>query len=129
MSTSRRWIDWKPANAEHRSPDVNLLDFLPAGAYKTYKTVYGGGFVGFVGSHRGESQKIEAEPADEKLARASAVLGWAGVRLIQIGGVMHVGIWSDLDSPVIRAALHIFDSSKPLLYLDAAGIPPRYKLR
>ena len=65
-----------------------------------------------------------------ELARASTVLNRAGVRLMQLDGVTTMGIWSDLDGPVIRRALRTYGSDQlPVRYLDGAGVPIRYKLR
>jgi hypothetical protein len=70
------------------------------------------------------------EPSVEELSYASAILGQAGVRLMRLESGDAVGIWSDLDSPDIRNALRIMGSGGiPILYLDAPGIPLRYKLR
>ena len=64
------------------------------------------------------------------MARASAVLRRAGVRLMQVEGVTTIGVWSDLDGPEVRAALRAFGSNRlPVRYLDGVGIPMRYKLR
>jgi hypothetical protein len=72
----------------------------------------------------------EAEPSDEEVTQASAILGQAGVRLMRLEGVDAVGIWSDLDSPAIRNALHIMGSGElPMLYLDGPNVPLRYKCR
>jgi hypothetical protein len=93
---------------------------------KTIKT----GFDGFDGSYLTKSPRIEAEPSDQEVARASAILSQVGVRLMRLEGHDTVGIWSDLDSPEVRAALHAFGSSRlPVLYLDGPGVPPRYKVR
>src|SRR5262245_19905964 len=62
---------------------------------------------------------------------ASAVLADAGVRLMQLDGVMTIGIWSSLDSPSVRAALRVFGSDQaPVCYLDAPNvpIPDKYKV-
>ena len=62
---------------------------------------------------------------------ASAVLADAGVRLMQLNGDMTIGIWSSLDSPVLRAALRVFGSDQaPICYLDAppVPIPDKYKV-
>jgi hypothetical protein len=41
-----------------------------------------------------------------------------------------IGVWSDLDGPEIRAALRALGADKlSIRYLDASGIPPRYKVR
>jgi len=49
---------------------------------------------------------------------------------MQIEGVTTIGVWSDLDGPDVRKALRCFRSNcLPILYLDGAGVPMRYKLR
>lgn len=84
----------------------------------------------FVGATSAESPEIEAGPDPEKLARASAVLNLAGVRIMALEGGATIGVWSDLDGPEVRAALRAFGSDRlPVRYLDGAGIPMRYKLR
>jgi hypothetical protein len=65
-----------------------------------------------------------------ELTRASAILSWAGMRLMELNGVTTVGLWSDLDCPEIRRALRVFGSGDlPVRYVDGPGIPVRYKLR
>jgi hypothetical protein len=81
-----------------------------------------------------ESAKISAdiplEPTQEELAQASALLTRAGIRLMRIDGADHVGIWSDLDGPEVRAALLTYGSGQvPIRYLDGDCIPMKYKLR
>lgn len=53
------------------------------------------------------------------------------MRLMSIDGKMVVGLWSDLDSSEVRAALTVFhpDGTSPIRYLDGADIPMRYKER
>jgi hypothetical protein len=69
------------------------------------------------------------DPTPEELARASAVLAKAGIRLMRIDGADYVGIWSDLDGPEVRAALRAYGSG-PLrvVYLDG-DVPMKYKWR
>ena len=76
------------------------------------------------------------DPDPTELARASRVLHLAGMRLMRLAGVVTVGLWSDLDSPKVRAALHVFGSDGlPIRYLDGPcyidrpAIPARFKLR
>jgi hypothetical protein len=50
--------------------------------------------------------------------------------LIEINGVMHVGIWSWLDDMSLRAALAVFASDQaPVIYLDFpnVAIPDRFR--
>ncbi len=64
----------------------------------------------FVGATSAESPKIEAGPDPAELARASAVLNRAGVRIMALEGGATIGVWSDLDGPEVRAALRTFGS-------------------
>ena len=83
-----------------------------------------------VGSASAESAEIEAGPDPAELARASAVLNGAGVRIMALEGGATIGVWSDLDGPEVRAALRTFGSDgRPVRYLDGSGVPMRYKLR
>jgi len=84
----------------------------------------------FVGATSAESPEIEVGPDPAELARASAVLNRAGVRIMALEGGATIGVWSDLDGPEVRAALRTFGSDRlPVRYLDWAGVPMRYKLR
>jgi hypothetical protein len=88
------------------------------------------GFVGFEGATSTESPKIEAGPDPAELARASALLNRAGVRIMQLEGVATIGVWSDLDGPEVRQALRVMGMDEiPVRFLDGAGIPTRFKLR
>ena len=70
------------------------------------------------------------QPDAAELARASAILNRAGVRLMQLDGVNIIGVWSDLDGPKVRAALGVCGSDRlPVRYLDGAAVPMRYKVR
>ena len=61
---------------------------------------------------------------------ASAILNAVGLRLMNIDGVVTVGLWSDLDSAVVREALRVLGlGDAPVRYVDGSGIPDRYKLR
>jgi hypothetical protein len=103
-----------------------LADSAESGPTKPSKP----GSVGFEGATSGESPRIEAEPEPVELARASAVLHHAGVRLMQVESVTTIGVWSDLDGPDVRKALRVLGSNRPpILYLDGVGVPMRYKLR
>lgn len=114
-----RWLDWTPQT--HISADS-----AEGGPTKPSKP----GSVGFVGATSAESPEIHTEPGPVELARASAVLNRAGIRLMQLDGVTTIGIWSDLDGREIRKALRTFGSDQlPVRYLDGAGVPVRYKLR
>lgn len=114
-----RWLDWN--SKAHISGDS-------AGGEPTKPSKPG--CVGFVGATSPESPKIDAGPAPAALARASAVLNRAGLRIMQLDGVTTIGIWSDLDGSEIRRALRTFGSDQlPVRYLDSPGVPARYKLR
>ena len=58
---------------------------------------------------------------------ASELLSRCGVRLIELDGVMSAGIWSWLNSIILREAIATFSPDAPILYLDGNGIPDRYK--
>ena len=122
MSTTAprsRWMDWKPKARI-------LADPAESEPTKPSKP----GFVGFEGATSAESPEIEAGPDPAELARASAVLNRAGVRIMAFEGGATIGVWSDLDGPEVRAALGTFGSDRlPVRYLDGAGVPMRYKLR
>ena len=88
------------------------------------------------GEDRGVSAAESQIPRDvpdldaPDLVHARHILNQAGVRKIVVDGAVIIGIWSDLDSPEIRAALRVLDADRlPVRYLDGAGIPSRYKLR
>ncbi|MBE0660334.1 MAG: hypothetical protein IH602_21755 [Bryobacteraceae bacterium] len=50
--------------------------------------------------------------------------------MIHFDDVRAIGIWSDLDGPVIRKALQTLGKhGPPVRYLDGADVPARYKLR
>jgi hypothetical protein len=88
------------------------------------------GSEGFEGATPADSSVIEAAGDPAELARASAALNRAGVRIIALEGGATIGLWSDLDGPEVRAALRTFGSDRlPVRYLDGAGIPVRYKVR
>jgi hypothetical protein len=114
-----RWRDWNP---QAQLP----TDSAASAGTEPPKP----GSVGFVGATLTESSEIHPAPDPAELARASAVLNQAGVRIMQLDGVTTIGIWSDLDGAEIRRALRTFGADQlPVRYLDGAGIPPRYKLR
>jgi hypothetical protein len=73
----------------------------------------------------------ESAPDRNRLTLASVVLARAGVRLMELETGFTIGIWSDLDSADLRAAIGNFhpDGPPPIRYLDGPGIPPRFKLR
>jgi hypothetical protein len=86
------------------------------------------GSVGFAGDTPAESQEIEQ--SQEEIDAALKVLNRAGVRLMELGGGATIGLWSDLDGPEVRAALHTFGLERlPMRYLDGGGVPMRYKAR
>ena len=113
--------------SQDRSPKTSILADLPeCEPSKPSKP----GFDGFVGVTSADSHKIEPKPDGAELARASAVIREAGVRIMQLDGVTTIGIWSDRDGLKLRIALSAFGSNGvPIRYLDGAGIPMRYKLR
>lgn len=79
---------------------------------------------------KAEALALLSDPDPAELARASAVLGRAGVRIMALAGGATIGVWSDLDGPEVREALRTFGSGgMPVRYLDGAGVPMRYKAR
>jgi hypothetical protein len=118
-ATRSRWMDWKPK----AQISVDPAESEPTKPSKP-------GFVGFEGATSAEFPEIEAGPDPAELARSSAVLNRAGVRIMALEGGPTIGVWSDLDGPEVRAALRTFGSDRlPLRYLDGAGVPIRYKVR
>jgi hypothetical protein len=114
-----RWLDWTPKARI-------LADSAESEPTKPSKR----GSVGFEGATSAESPEIETGPDPAELARASALLNRAGVRLMALEGGATIGVWSDLDAPEVRAALRAFGSDRlPARYLDGTGVPVRYKLR
>jgi hypothetical protein len=112
--------------------DSNLGENHRPGTIKTIKTYFRGERRGFDGPWLGKSPKIEAPPeaetSTEELSYASAILGQAGVRLMRLEGGDAVGVWSDLDSPAIRAAIATFHpEGVPVIYLDGPLTPLRFK--
>ena len=71
---------------------------------RTYKNSRNG-FCSFCRCHFRRISQIEAGPDTAELARASAVLNRAGVRIMALEGGATIGVWSDLDGPEVRAAL------------------------
>ena len=71
-----------------------------------------------------------AEPSQGQVDAAGKLLAKAGVRLIGGGhDVDYIGVWSDLDSAELRAAIAVFHPhGVPVRYLDG-DVPMRYKLR
>ena len=114
-----RWMDWAPKAQI-------LADTAESVPTKTSET----DSVVSVGATSADSPEIEAGPDPAELARASAVLNRAGVRIMALEGGGTIGVWSDLDGPEVRAALRTFGSDgMPVRYLDGAGVPMRYKVR
>ena len=114
-----RWLAWKPkAHISHDSAGSE-----PAKPSKPSS-------VGFEGATSAESPEIEAGPDPAELARVSAIVNRAGIRIMALGGGATIGVWSDLDGPGVRAALQALGmSGLPVRYLDGDGVPMRYKLR
>src|SRR6185437_9764066 len=83
-----RWMDWKPKARI-------LAESADAKPTKTSET----DSVVFVGASSPESPEIETGPDPAELARASAVLNRAGVRIMPLEGGAAIGVWSDLDGP------------------------------
>jgi hypothetical protein len=84
------------------------------------------GFVGFEGATPAECPEIAADPDPAELARVSAILNRAGVRIMALEGGATIGVWSDLDGPEVRAALRVLGSHLlPVRYLGQVQAVPR----
>jgi len=136
MYTRSRWIDWKPKPPILAETAPILAETPESEPTKPTKPPSGTrSFVGFVGSTSGHSPKIEAGPdpasGQAKLTLASGVLARAGVRLMQLETGFTVGVWSDLDSAELRAAIRVFhpDGPPPIRNLDGPGMPDKFKAR
>ena len=117
--TRSRWMDWKPK----AQISADRAESEPTKPPKP-------GSVGFEGGTSAGSSEIEAGQDPAELARASAVLNRAGVRIMRLEGGATIGVWSDVDGPEVRAALRAFGSEGlPVRYLDGANIPMRYRMR
>jgi hypothetical protein len=69
----------------------------------------------------------DREPVGQ--AQTRQVLNRAGCRLMRLETGFTVGVWSDLDSPQIRAALHVLALDRlPIAYLDG-DVPEKFKTR
>jgi hypothetical protein len=65
-----------------------------------------------------------------EMRRASDCLARAEVRLIDSDGSVIVGVWSDLDSALIRGALEVVGWARfPICYLDGSSVPDKLKTR
>ncbi|HKD09866.1 MAG TPA: hypothetical protein VKB79_28430 [Bryobacteraceae bacterium] len=118
-ATRSRWMDWKP------NPLISA-DTVASEPTKPSKP----GSVGFEGAVSAKSPKIQAGPDPAELARASAILNRTGVRIMALEAGTVIGVWSDLDVPEGRAALHAIGLDRyPVRYLDGPGVPMRYKIR
>jgi hypothetical protein len=84
-------------------------------------------FLDFLGVFHPKTAARAAHPPGPE-ADLQARLDAAGIRLIEIEGVMHAGVWSWLDGPELRTALAALGSAEaPILYLDGPGVEDRYK--
>src|SRR5262245_61272173 len=93
-----RWLDWE-------AKDRIMADSPDRGPTEPSKP----SSVGFEGATSAESPEIEVEGTTaEELVRACSVLNRTGVRIMWLDGSTKIGLWSDLDNPDVRAALHAF---------------------
>lgn len=111
-----RWLEWEPrrgataSNLQDR--DLSIVN-VGATVPVSEKTLH-----------------LDEDPQPDCLARASAVLSQAGVRLMRLDEGVVIGVWSDKDGPDIRAALRVFGVYRlPVRYLDGSDIPSRFKER
>jgi hypothetical protein len=80
------------------------------------------------------SQQQESDAAEESWtearAHASALLNGEGVRILKLGGLFAIGVWSDRDGLHIREALRFMGLEElPIKYLDGDNVPDTYKGR
>jgi hypothetical protein len=70
------------------------------------------------------------DPEHPDVVSARSLLNRTGARLMQLEGIITIGVWPDHDGPEIREALRIVGHGLlPIRYLDGAGIPQQYKVR
>jgi hypothetical protein len=75
-------------------------------------------------------QGPESDAENSVVVGARGALNRAGVRSFLVNGVRHIGLWSDMDSAEIRAALRSLGHELlSVVYLDGAGVPLTYKAR
>jgi hypothetical protein len=83
-----------------------------------------------VGDITGGDEPTSEMPIAAQHAYARGVLNRTGVRIMALEDGQTVGIWSDLDSRQVRAAVETLGMEAwPIKYLDEPEIPARYKLR
>src|SRR5262249_25150412 len=82
------------------------------------------------GATSADSAEIAADPDPTELARASAVLSRAGVRIMTIEDSSTIGVGSGLGRPERPATVRRFASERlKVRYIDGTGVPMRYKVR
>lgn len=109
-----RWLDWEPDQKFSTSPQQH-----PTKTTKTVSDV-------FVGPSPARIENISVAPE-----AARALLGRIGARLVIFrAGDLAIGVWSDLDSAAVRAAIGALGLDElPVLYLDSERCPAHYKIR
>jgi hypothetical protein len=78
----------------------------------------------------GESPDKAGKTLTQEEAKAVRLLNLAGLRIIRNGQGLKIGVWQDLDGPELRAALRVAGLHvHPVVYLESAEAPIRYKVR
>lgn len=68
--------------------------------------------------------------SDAEISHAAALLNRAGTRIVVTTEAELIGIWSDLDSAEVRAAIAMVGRGHlPVCYLDSPACPDHYKVR
>ncbi len=67
---------------------------------------------------------------DDSVLSPTQLLNLTGCRLLFNTEQLHIGVWADLDSPELRAALKGVNLDEyPVVHLDLANVTPEYKVR
>lgn len=129
MDTPELWLDWKPPSAREQK----------SGTDKTDKTSIGGrGLIAELFQHtegpapetaQGSPDAGEDNAPTEGQTAALALMNASGSRIVTLEDGPVIGVWSDLDSPEIRAALRTLGIQHPVKYLDGSDVPMKYKVR
>lgn len=111
-----RWLKWKPSDTrpnEPTKPSESSSDV----------------FEGTVSVPFENLESVAERIAISQMQWAEATLFKNGARIIELDGVMTVGIWGDLDSKDLRDAAAIRFPGTPTSYLDQPDVPAAEKIR
>jgi hypothetical protein len=91
----------------------------------------GEGFLYILDGNSSIFNSAETTPGlTQEEAGAVRLLNLTGVRIIRYGSALQIGIWEDLDGTELRAALRVAGLHvHPVVYLESAEAPIRYKVR